>query len=39
MYPWDNDLPTPLRANYGKKKWDKHISLVPVGTMEDGKSP
>ncbi len=39
MYPWGNDLPTPLQANYGKKKWDKHASLVPVGTLEDGKSP
>jgi formylglycine-generating enzyme required for sulfatase activity len=39
MYPWGNDLPTPQRANYGKKKWDKHAALVPVGTMEDGKSP
>jgi formylglycine-generating enzyme required for sulfatase activity len=34
-----NDLPTPLRANYGKKQWDTHPALVPVGTMEDGKSP
>ena len=39
IYPWGNDLPTPLRANYGKKNWDKHAALVPVGTLEDGKSP
>jgi formylglycine-generating enzyme required for sulfatase activity len=39
MYPWGNDLPVPLRANYGKKKWDNHAALVSVGTMEDGKSP
>jgi len=39
IYPWGNDLPTPKRANYGKKKWDKHAALVPVGTLEDGKSP
>ena len=38
IYPWGNDLPTPQRANYGKKKWDKHAALVPVGTL-DGKSP
>ena len=39
IYPWGNDLPTPLRANYGKKNWDKPAALVPVGTLEDGKSP
>ena len=39
IYPWGNDLPTPLRANYGKKNWDKHAALVPVGTLEAGKSP
>ena len=32
-------MPHPLRANYGKKNWDKHAALVPVGTLEDGKSP
>ena len=39
MYPWGDDVPTPKRANYGKKKWDNHTSLQPVGTVEDGKSP
>ena len=39
IYPWGNDLPTPLRANYGKKHWDQHTALVPVGTLGDGKSP
>jgi formylglycine-generating enzyme required for sulfatase activity len=39
IYPWGNGLSTPLRANIGKKKWDKHAALVPVSTLEDGKSP
>jgi formylglycine-generating enzyme required for sulfatase activity len=39
MYPWGNDVPTPLRANYGKKKWNKDTALVPVGSFEEGKSP
>jgi formylglycine-generating enzyme required for sulfatase activity len=33
MYSWGNDVPTPVRANYGKPKWDKHTALVPVGTL------
>jgi formylglycine-generating enzyme required for sulfatase activity len=39
LYPWGNDPPTPLRANYGKTEWNNHGVLVPVGTLEDGKSP
>ena len=39
LYPWGNDPPTPLRANYGKTDWNNHGVLVPVGTLEDGKSP
>jgi formylglycine-generating enzyme required for sulfatase activity len=39
IYPWGNDAPTPLRANYGKTEWDNHGVLAPVGTLEDGKSP
>ena len=38
-FPWGDDMPTPQRANYGKKKWDKDATLLPVGTLEDGKSP
>ena len=39
LYPWGNDPPTPLHANYGKKEWNNHETLVPVGTLEAGKSP
>ena len=39
LYPWGNDPPTPLRANYGKTDWNNHEVLVPVGTLEAGKSP
>ncbi|HKQ33989.1 MAG TPA: formylglycine-generating enzyme family protein [Nitrospiraceae bacterium] len=39
IYPWGNDPPTPLHANYGKKEWDNHEALVPVGKLENGKSP
>jgi len=39
LYPWGNDPPTPLHANYGKKEWNNHEALVPVGTLEAGKSP
>jgi formylglycine-generating enzyme required for sulfatase activity len=39
MYPWGNDPPDRLRANYGKEKWNDHQALVPVGTLHDGKSP
>ncbi len=39
MYPWGNDPPNQLRANYGKDKWDNHNALVPVGQLQDGKSP
>ena len=42
MYPWGNDPPTMQRANLaenGEKSWDNHASLLPVGTLEDGKSP
>jgi formylglycine-generating enzyme required for sulfatase activity len=38
VYPWGNDVPTPLRANYGKNKWNNHAALVPVGTLEAGQS-
>jgi len=39
LYPWGNDPPTPLHANYGKKGLNHHGALVPVGTLEAGKSP
>ena len=39
LYPWGNDPPTPLHANYGKTDWNNHGVLVPVGTLEAGKSP
>ncbi|MDH5348109.1 MAG: SUMF1/EgtB/PvdO family nonheme iron enzyme [Nitrospira sp.] len=38
-YPWGNDPPNQLRANYGKDKWDNHSALVPVGQLKDGQSP
>ena len=39
LYPWGNDPPTPLHANYGKTGLNNHGALVPVGTLENGKSP
>jgi len=39
IYPWGNDPPNPQRANYGKMKWNNHEALVPVGQLQDGKSP
>ena len=39
IYPWGNELPTQLHANFGKKEWNNHAALVPVGKLEDGKSP
>ena len=39
LYPWGNDPPTPLHANHGKKEWNNHEALAPVGKLEDGKSP
>jgi formylglycine-generating enzyme required for sulfatase activity len=39
LYPWGNDLPDRLRANYTKEKWNGPQTLVPVGTLHDGSSP
>jgi formylglycine-generating enzyme required for sulfatase activity len=39
IYPWGNDPPDPLRANYGQEKWNNHTALLPVGQLKDGKSP
>ena len=39
IYPWGNETPTGLHANFGKKEWNNHAALLPVGKLEDGKSP
>ena len=39
MYPWGNEAPTPLHANFGKTDWNNHGALTPVGSFEQGKSP
>ena len=39
IYPWGNEAPTRLLANYGRKEWNNHLALVPVGSFEEGKSP
>ncbi len=39
LYPWGNEAPTRLHANFGKKEWASHMALVPVGMFEMGKSP
>ena len=39
LYPWGNETPTRLHANFGKKEWSYHMALVPVGMFEMGKSP
>lgn len=39
IYPWGNEAPTRLHANYGRKDWDNHQALTPVGSFEAGKSP
>jgi formylglycine-generating enzyme required for sulfatase activity len=39
LYPWGNEAPTRLHANFGKKQWANHMALVPVGMFEMGKSP
>jgi formylglycine-generating enzyme required for sulfatase activity len=41
VYPWGNDPPDPLRANFGKDRatWNNHEALVPVGQLKDGQSP
>ena len=39
IYPWGNEPPTPRHANFGKRDWNNHGSLEPVGSFEEGKSP
>ena len=38
-YPWGNDPPTSLHANFGKNGSNDYGALAPVGTFENGKSP
>jgi len=39
VYPWGNEPPTRFHANSGKEVWSNHSALLPVGTLEEGKSP
>lgn len=39
IYPWGNEAPTRLHANYGRKDWDDHLALTLVGSFEAGRSP
>lgn len=39
IYPWGNEAPTRLLANYGRSDWNDHMALAPVGSFEAGKSP
>lgn len=39
LYPWGNDPPTSLHANYGKYGTNDLEALAPVGSLEKGKSP
>jgi len=39
LYPWGNDLPTPLHANFGRNGSNNHGVLTPIGSFEEGKSP
>lgn len=40
QYPWGNERPTSLTANFGKCcDWKGYASLAPVGSLEAGKSP
>jgi formylglycine-generating enzyme required for sulfatase activity len=39
IYPWGNEAPTRLHANFGRKEWNNHLALTPVGSFEEGKSP
>ncbi len=39
IYPWGNEAPTRLHANYGRKDWGDHLALAPIGSFEAGKSP
>jgi formylglycine-generating enzyme required for sulfatase activity len=39
VYPWGNEPPTKFHANSGKEIWSNHTALLPVGMLEEGKSP
>ncbi|TKB68087.1 MAG: formylglycine-generating enzyme family protein [Nitrospira sp.] len=39
LYPWGNDPPTSLHANFGKNGSSDFGALSPVGSFEQGKSP
>ena len=39
IYPWGHEAPTRLHANYGRKEWNNHLALVPVGSFQEGRSP
>jgi formylglycine-generating enzyme required for sulfatase activity len=39
IYPWGNDIPTPLRAKYGEHTWKGYGTLASVGSLAAGKSP
>jgi formylglycine-generating enzyme required for sulfatase activity len=39
VYPWGNDPPTSLHGNYGKYGTNDLEALLPVGSLEKGKSP
>jgi formylglycine-generating enzyme required for sulfatase activity len=38
IYPWGNEAPTRLHANYGRRDWNSHLALATVGSFEEGKS-
>ena len=38
-YPWGEDAPTRLHANFEKREWKGYATLVQVGKLEEGKSP
>jgi formylglycine-generating enzyme required for sulfatase activity len=39
IYPWGNEPPTRYHANMQKERWSNHAVLMPVGTLDGGKSP
>ena len=39
IYPWGNESPTRVHANFRKETWSNHYVLSTVGSYEDGKSP
>jgi formylglycine-generating enzyme required for sulfatase activity len=39
IYPWGNQLPARIHANFNNEQWSNHWVLTPVGSFEEGKSP